>query len=98
GVPAAASAASVTYVDGGNVWVASPDGAIVEQITFDGSAGDPFRLPSAADDGTVVAVKGGNTPSKVITTIAPDGARTDNVMPWKTSTWGNIGPSAARVS
>lgn len=99
-LPAAgAEAASVTYVDGKNVWIASPDGAIKRQLTTDGSDSTPFHWPSADDAGTVVAFKGGNTSSKIITTVSADGTqRTDNVMPWKVGLSANIGPNSAKVN
>src|SRR5215213_9344752 len=90
-LPAAAQAASVTYVDDGDVVVASPDGSIQRTITNDGG----FHLPSADDAGNVVAIQGSTTPW--IVHMTPDGERTVNLMPWKTSTWGNFGPSGARV-
>lgn len=55
-----AQAASVTYVGSdGNVWVASPDGAVNKQVTTAGTAASPFRSPTAKNDGTIAALKAG---------------------------------------
>ena len=97
-IPAAASASMVTYIDGKNVWVASPDGAIKRQLTTDGTAQHPFHVPSADDHGNVAAVKGGVTNSKILVHLAAGGKRTDNVLPWKVSLGTNFGPSSARLS
>jgi hypothetical protein len=97
-IPVAAEAAGVTYIDGGNVWVASPDGSTKRELTTDGSAEAPYRLPSADDQGNVVAMHGGSSATKAIVHLAPDGTRTVNVMPWQITSWPNIGPNAARVS
>ena len=54
-VPATASADSIVFVKDANVWVASPDGSNLRQLTRDGTADQPYRSPSQADDGTVAA-------------------------------------------
>jgi hypothetical protein len=54
---AAASADSIVFVKDGNVWVASPDGSGQRQLTRDGTAGQPYRSPSQADDGTATTLK-----------------------------------------
>jgi hypothetical protein len=55
-LPAAAtSAGSIVFVKDANVWVASPDGSNLRQLTRDGTADQPYRSPSQADDGTVAA-------------------------------------------
>jgi Tol biopolymer transport system component len=51
---ASAHADSIVYVDGGNVWSASPDGARKVQLTDGGD----WHSPTQADDGTIAAVKG----------------------------------------
>src|SRR5688500_2488567 len=51
---AAAQADSIVYIDGGNVWSASPDGAKKVQLTDGGS----WHSPTQADDGTIAAVQG----------------------------------------
>jgi hypothetical protein len=54
---ASAQAASIVYIKVGNVWLATPDGAQGYQVTFDGG----WDSPSQADDGTIMAVKDGQT-------------------------------------
>ncbi len=95
-VPAVAAADALTYADGNNVWMASPDGAVKRAVTTDGVATDYYKWPSLDDSGNVVAIKGYSTHQAIVVT-RPDGSRTVNVMPWKTSTFGNFGPTFARV-
>jgi hypothetical protein len=57
-VPAAASADSIAFVKGGNVWLAAPDGGKLTQVTTDGTADSPYLSPSQGDDGTIAAGKG----------------------------------------
>jgi hypothetical protein len=56
--PAIASADSIVYVKDSNVWLANPDGTGRYQVTTDGTAEDPYRSPSQADDGTIAAGHG----------------------------------------
>ena len=53
-LPAVAGADSIVYIDAGNVWSASPDGARKVQLTTGGS----WHSPTQADDGTIAAVQG----------------------------------------
>jgi hypothetical protein len=53
-LPAVASADSIVYIDQGNVWSASPDGARKVQLTTGGG----WHSPTQADDGTIAAVQG----------------------------------------
>src|SRR4051812_11008898 len=53
-LPAAATADSIVYIDQGNVWSATPDGARKVQLTTGGG----WHSPTQADDGTVAAVQG----------------------------------------
>jgi Tol biopolymer transport system component len=55
---APAAADSISYVKGHNVWISNPDGSGQYQVTTDGSASRPYRSPSQADDGTIVASHG----------------------------------------
>jgi hypothetical protein len=57
-VPAAASASSIVFIKDHDVWLANPDGSGQYQVTRDGSAAEPYRSPSQADDGTIFAIKG----------------------------------------
>src|SRR4051812_47195974 len=50
----AAMADSIVYIDQGNVWSASPDGAHKVQLTDGGD----WHSPTQADDGTIAAVEG----------------------------------------
>jgi hypothetical protein len=52
---APAGADSIVYVKDGNVWLANPDGSGRYQVTSDGTAAQPWRSPSQADDGTIAA-------------------------------------------
>src|SRR3954451_13672677 len=52
--PAVANADSILYIDHGNVWSASPDGAHKVQLTTGGN----WHSPTQADDGTIAAVEG----------------------------------------
>src|SRR3981081_531394 len=54
---AAAQANSIVYLKGGNVWLSSTDGAHAYKLTFAGG----WDSPSEADNGTITAVKGGET-------------------------------------
>jgi hypothetical protein len=95
--PAAAQADALTYVDGHNVYVASADGAVKRQLTNDGHGGSYYAFPSLDDAGNITTIKGAST-TRAIVVLRPDGSTAAiNVMPWKTSTFGNIGPIAARV-
>ena len=53
-----AHADAIAYVKDGNVWLANPDGSGQHQVTLDGTAEQPYRSPSQADDGTIAAGKG----------------------------------------
>ena len=54
---AAASAGSLVYVKGGDVWVARPDGSGKRRVTRDGRR-LRYDHPSQADNGTIVALRG----------------------------------------
>jgi hypothetical protein len=60
---ASARAASLVYVKAGNVFIADADGRNAHQVTRDGNLSTPnqsaYRSPTEADDGTIVAAKGG---------------------------------------
>src|SRR5690242_5771436 len=53
-LPAVAHADSIVYIDQGNVWSMTPDGARKVQLTTGGG----WHSPTQADDGTVAAVQG----------------------------------------
>lgn len=50
-------AATVAYTDGGNLMLASPDGAHKLQLTSDGGPGDPWYGAAQSADGSTVAAK-----------------------------------------
>lgn len=56
--PGAAHADSIVHIFEHNVWLAEPDGSGRYQVTTDGTAADPYRSPSQADDGTIAVGKG----------------------------------------
>ncbi len=64
-LPAVATADSIVYIDGGNVWSATPDGARKVQLT----SGGGWHSPTQADDGTIAAVQG----TGPIVVMAPNG-------------------------
>ena len=49
-----ASADSISFLRGGDIWVASPDGSRQVQVTHDGG----YSYQSQSDDGTFIALKG----------------------------------------
>lgn len=70
GIPSAAQAASVAYVDNGEIWVSSLDGAqkvrIGEQFTFQSDSGpvtQKYLDVAAADGGRIIGVR--NEPGKI---------------------------------
>lgn len=57
--PAAAHADAIAYTDGGNVWVASPDGSVKKQLTTNGTPdGVRYFGPSQADNGRISVIFG----------------------------------------
>lgn len=95
---APASATMLVYRDGNDVWAASPDGALKQRVTSDGSDSAYYAFPSADDAGTITAIKGSST-TRVIWVLARGAAQpTVNAMPWKSGGWPNIGPLSARVN
>ena len=64
--PAAASAASVAYIDNGNVWVSSLDGTQKKQLTGDGF----WREVAQSDGGRIVGVRRLDGQSARLATIA----------------------------
>jgi hypothetical protein len=55
GVPATASADSLVFTKGGNVWISHTDGSAARPVT---SAPNNWAWPSEADDGTIFAAGG----------------------------------------
>ncbi|WP_110206211.1 hypothetical protein [Nocardioides daejeonensis] len=49
---------TITYVKGDDVWVARADGSQPRRVTTDGTAARPWRSPTEADNGTIVAGRG----------------------------------------
>jgi hypothetical protein len=54
---APASADSLVFIRGDNIWLSNPDGTGQFQVTFDGTAAAPYESPSQSDDGTIVAIR-----------------------------------------
>lgn len=52
---APAAADSLVFIRDHDVWVAAPDGSAARALTADGTERWPYRSPSQADDGTIVA-------------------------------------------
>jgi hypothetical protein len=63
---APASADSIAYIKGGDVWLATPDGARRQQVTHSGS----YAYVSQADDGTMIALAPGERLHKLSRTGA----------------------------
>jgi len=59
--PGAASAESLVYVKGGDVWLARPSGSHAHRVTHDGTRRLPYVHPTQADNGTIVALRGTDT-------------------------------------
>ena len=55
-VAAPASASSVAYIDGHNLWYSSPDGARKVQITSGGTEDASWQVPAMGRDGKTVVV------------------------------------------
>lgn len=107
-LPAAASADSIVYLKGGNVWISNADGSGARQFTLNNYN---WRSPSEADNGTVVVAGG-------LARVNPDGSDSDgsseiyrfqpdgNQIGSFTPTWGSYStpscpaypPSRVRVS
>ncbi len=69
----AASAENVTYIAGdGNVWLSSPDGATKHQVTSNAAADSKYRSPSEQNDGTVVAIRKGDSSTGFAWFFDPD--------------------------
>lgn len=56
-LPASAAADSIVFTRDHNVWLADAEGGSQHQVTVDGTADNPWRSPSQADDGTIVAAR-----------------------------------------
>ena len=65
-IAAPASADSIAYVKGGDVWLTTPDGARQQQVTHTGT----YSYVSQADDGTMVAAASGERLHKLSRTGA----------------------------
>ena len=85
-LPAAANADSIVYIDQGNVWSATPDGARKVQLTTGGG----WHSPTQADDGTIAAVQGAGP----IQVMARDGRplRTITTQPARSGDGGTFAP------
>lgn len=55
---AAPAAGTITYVKANNVWVARADGSQPRRVTSNGTAATPWRSPTEADSGHIVAGRG----------------------------------------
>ena len=93
----AAPATMLVYRDGSNVWEASPDGTIKRAVTADGTTDAYYSYPSVDDAGTITALRSAGSSRVIWVKARASSTPTVNVMPWRTSTWVNIGPNWARV-
>ena len=99
-LPGAASASSIAFIKDNNVWLASPDGSRMKQVTTDGNATKSYDSPSQADDGTILAKHG-----SYFVRIRPDGTKIGQPVPGLGSDYshsGNVfvmsGPNEPRIS
>jgi hypothetical protein len=67
GAAASAQADSISFLRGGDIWVAAPDGSKQTQLTHDGGYG----YQSRADDGSFIAVHG-----RMLRRLSPTGVVT----------------------
>ncbi|WP_215812543.1 hypothetical protein [Pimelobacter sp. 30-1] len=58
GAAAPASLGTIVYLKGHDVYVARPDGSGERRLTTNGTSANPWRSPSSADNGIVVAARG----------------------------------------
>jgi hypothetical protein len=86
----AAQAASLTYIKQNNVWIANPDGSGQYQVTLDGSADSPYKSPSQADDGTIVALRLGR-----LWRMKQNGALLNEPIPTAASGGGPLHPAVS---
>jgi hypothetical protein len=107
-LPGVASADSVVYLKGGNVWIANADGTGARQFTLNNYN---WVSPSEADDGTVVVAGGlqrvnpdgsDSSGSSEIYRFQPDGNQIGTFTPtygsYSTPACPTYGPSRVRVS
>jgi hypothetical protein len=99
-VPGQAVASSIAVVENNNVWLVSPDGARRKQVTSDGTDARPYRFPSQADDGTILAEI-----DDAFVRLRPDGSRVGAPVPGVGTDArhsGNVtvmaGPTAPKIS
>jgi hypothetical protein len=91
-LPAAASADSIVYTKGGDVWLARPDGSAARQVTRGGG----FQSPTQADDGTLLVQRGTrflrlDRGGRVLATI-------DSVLTGAPANVNAVGPFDVRIS
>jgi hypothetical protein len=67
-----AQADSIVYINGGNVWLANPDGSGQQQVTTDGSI-VPYSSPSEDDNGVIAAQVGREGDGTTLVRMRQDG-------------------------
>src|SRR3954452_1242229 len=75
-LPGQAPASSIALIENDNVWLVSPDGSRQRAVTTDGTPADPYRFPSQADDGTILAEI-----DDAFVRLRPDGTRVGAPVP-----------------
>ena len=68
-----AAADNLIFIKANNIWIANADGSNQRRVTRDGTARYPYESPSAADDGTIVAVRATATTRRRIYRMRPNG-------------------------
>ena len=72
----AAASGSIAFINENNVWVITPDGSRLRQVTTDGTSSTSYGSPSQADDGTILARHG-----QVFVRLRPDGTKLGAPIP-----------------
>src|SRR3954454_20558890 len=99
-LPASAAAESLSYLEGGNVFLSTSDGARRVPITSSGTSGSPYTLAGTADNGKTQTAFGGSG-SKTWFSFNPDGTSTGeqpNLVPMKQCGGiSSVGPISPRL-
>lgn len=93
-MPAVAQASTIVYTDDGDVWIADMTSGEVNPVTTDGTAANPYRSPTQADDGTIVTVRGEADEARLYR-LDQAGNRLNTPFETAAPTTGPLGPSVS---